>query len=303
MAWIEAHQSLRDHRKIIALATELCIPESHAIGLCVALWLWAIDNAPDGTLPSVPRIAERAAFWDGNPGELVAAMIKSGFIDDLEDGMQLHDWHDYAGRLIDKRKENTNRMRSKRATKVFKTKEDVHEMCDARAENMQQTFDARAGATVPYSTVPKEKDKEIDATSASTPISRRYTDDEKAPVAYLKSRLQALGVRDFARDWHLKGYAVSKAMQAHRTSAELMALIDEALASPYWGHRVTDMFRIQDYAKESALRQTTPITSGKETRRPEMYTQEVPRTAEEEIARDRALQAHFAELERARGAG
>ncbi len=90
---------------------------------------------------------------------------------------------------------------------------------------------------------------------------RGYTDDEKQPVNHLRAELEARGVMDFARNWHLKGYAVARNMLKNRTSSELVLLIDEAFEQPYWAHRITDMFRIQDYAKERALRQSAPANT------------------------------------------
>lgn len=122
MAYIEAHQSLRDHRKILALAAELDMAEPHVAGHCVYLWLWSLDNAPDGMLPESHRIIERAAAWIGVPGTLVAAMIAVGMLDQGDDGhLYIHDWFDYAGRLIEKRKSDAERKRQERANKGLAT--------------------------------------------------------------------------------------------------------------------------------------------------------------------------------------
>jgi hypothetical protein len=144
MAYLEVHQSLRDHRKILALAAELEMAESHVGGHCLWLWLWSLDNAPDGRLPGSVRIIERAADWHGASGALVAAMVKVGMLDEGEDGsLYIHDWYDYAGRLIEKRRANADRMRAARA----------QQSQDARVPHVQRTFDARAGAREEYSTV------------------------------------------------------------------------------------------------------------------------------------------------------
>ena len=50
MAWIQIHQQLKDHRKVLAAADELDIEPAHMLGLLISFWLWAIDNAPDGSL-------------------------------------------------------------------------------------------------------------------------------------------------------------------------------------------------------------------------------------------------------------
>lgn len=110
MAWIEVHQALRDHRKLLALADELNLPEPHAAGHVIYLWLWALDSAPDGVLPASERIIERAAYWEGERGAFVAALVSSGLADRDEDGrLHLHDWADYGGKVIAQRQANARR--------------------------------------------------------------------------------------------------------------------------------------------------------------------------------------------------
>ena len=91
MAWIELHQALPQHRKLLAL-----------------------DNAPDGDLSALPprQLAEICQFNARRAGELAAALRTSGFVD--ADG-RLHDWGDYTGRLIDQRAANRERQRQRRA--------------------------------------------------------------------------------------------------------------------------------------------------------------------------------------------
>lgn len=45
MAWIQIHQQLKDHRKVLAAADELDIEPAHMLGLLISFWLWAIDKA------------------------------------------------------------------------------------------------------------------------------------------------------------------------------------------------------------------------------------------------------------------
>ncbi|MDR2513878.1 MAG: hypothetical protein LBD02_01570 [Christensenellaceae bacterium] len=135
MAWIELHQTLPTNKKTVRLKNLLRIKTPQAVGHLCILWLWALDNAPDGDLSgfSTEEIAEVACWTGKNHGDFVGALVQAGFIDS---DMRLHDWYDYAGKLVDKRKQNAERMRR------------------ARATNVQRTDDERAGATVPYPTVP-----------------------------------------------------------------------------------------------------------------------------------------------------
>jgi len=115
MAWIEVHQTLVRHRKTLRLAKELRINRHRAIGLIIDLWCWSIDNAPDGDLSRLtPSEISAALAWTGNAPSFLRSLRASGFLD-ADD--HLHDWDEYAGRLIDKRNENAARMREIRTKK------------------------------------------------------------------------------------------------------------------------------------------------------------------------------------------
>lgn len=80
----------------------LKIKAAHAAGHLIFLWLWAIDNAPDGDLSglSAGDIAEISG-WSGKKAEVfMDALIEAGFLDP---DMKIHDWYEYAGKLIDQR--------------------------------------------------------------------------------------------------------------------------------------------------------------------------------------------------------
>ena len=82
MAWIEVHQTLPGHRKIKALKRELKIKTPQAVGHMVMLWLWAVDNAPDGDLSRIdPDDIAEAAEWPKDGRAFVDAMIRAGFLD------------------------------------------------------------------------------------------------------------------------------------------------------------------------------------------------------------------------------
>lgn len=133
MAWIELHQSLtNNHRKVVLLADRLDMEEPHVIGHLVCLWTWALDNAPQGILPASKRLVVRGAQYCGDTDHFFTAMVEVGFIDESLDGYILHDWYEYAGKLIERRASNAVRMRNARATNVLDT-------CNARAEHVSST--------------------------------------------------------------------------------------------------------------------------------------------------------------------
>lgn len=116
VAWLEVHQTLKDHRKNLAAADELEVEPAHMMGMLISFWLWALDNAPDGTLAGITsRTIARAAQWKGDPDRFVQVLTASGWLDSAENGPEIHDWYEYAGKLIDRRKADAERARKKRA--------------------------------------------------------------------------------------------------------------------------------------------------------------------------------------------
>jgi len=120
--WIESHQTLRDHPRKDKLAEDLFggmypdeVADCATVGLLHHLWWWALDYAGDGDLSGFSdRQIAKASRYGGDPRLLVEALVAAGF---LTSDRRLHDWHDYAGRLIEKREANAARNRAYRASK------------------------------------------------------------------------------------------------------------------------------------------------------------------------------------------
>lgn len=153
MAWIELHQSIWTHKKTLLLAAELGMSETHAVAHLIRLWTWALDNVPTGDLSGLPpKVIAIGAGWDKDPEVFVRAAINAGWFDETDEGLFIHDWQDYAGRLIEKRKANAERMRRARAEAAI-------EKCYECATHVQCTTSACAGATVPNRTVPNRTEE------------------------------------------------------------------------------------------------------------------------------------------------
>lgn len=149
MAWIESHQALSRHRKTLALAALLKTDRHKVLGHLHELWWWGLDNADvNGLLGNVSdRVIAEAAGWTlTNSGAFLAALVEAGFMDVGEDGLTLHDWYEYAGKLNERREENRERMRKKRTTKPPPHDPRTN---GASAEHVQRTSGARAPATGP----------------------------------------------------------------------------------------------------------------------------------------------------------
>lgn len=116
MAWIQVHQQLKDHRKLLAAADALEIEPPHMLGLLISFWLWALDNAPSGSLNGIGnRMMARAAQWNGDPDTFVEALTTAGLLKNTPDGLEIHDWYEYTGKLLDRRESEKNRARRRRA--------------------------------------------------------------------------------------------------------------------------------------------------------------------------------------------
>lgn len=154
MAWIESHQTLGSHPKTRKLAHLLKVSKPAAIGHLHCLWWWAVDYAEDGDLSRFDALdIAIGAEWEGDEELFAEALVTAGFLD-LDDagGYQIHDWDDYAGKLIERRKANAERMRAARAERESGTTK-------PRATHVQRTQRARAERpdhTVPNQTEPGE---------------------------------------------------------------------------------------------------------------------------------------------------
>ena len=126
MAWLEAHQELRDHPKTKRAARALGIARPQMIGHMLCLWWWCLDYAQDGDLSDFDNadIAD-AAEWEGDPETFVSALLncgpsdRPGFLIASDDGLTVNDWQEYGGKFIAKRggnKERQARHRERNAT-------------------------------------------------------------------------------------------------------------------------------------------------------------------------------------------
>lgn len=113
MAWIESHQETGRHPKTKKLARLLGVSLPAVVGHLHYLWWWALDFAPDGVLDKFDNddIAE-AMEWTGDSDTLVDAMISCGYIDETNHGLMIHDWGEYAGKLLERRAKDRARKRA-----------------------------------------------------------------------------------------------------------------------------------------------------------------------------------------------
>ena len=113
MAWFEAHETLARHPKTLKLARLLKTERRYAVGLLYDLFSWGLTAADkDGCLNGLDA-SDIASALDAPPGKkaqaLVDALVASEFLDFQGDAYYIHNWYDYAGKLMDKRESDRKR--------------------------------------------------------------------------------------------------------------------------------------------------------------------------------------------------
>lgn len=145
MAWIEFHQQLGRHPKVLRLAGKLHIHPAQVIGHLAYLWWWSLDYVPNGDLSaSTSTEIASAATWPGDADKFLAALKETEWID--ENGM-IHDWMDYAGKLVEQRSNERERTRM-RVAEYRK-----------RNTNVTALHGRSNGGTQPNPTIPNQTNK------------------------------------------------------------------------------------------------------------------------------------------------
>ncbi|HZK55700.1 MAG TPA: DnaD domain protein [Desulfosporosinus sp.] len=144
MSWIESHQEVGRHPKTKKLARLLEVSVVTVVGHLHYLWWWALDFAQDGYIGKYDEfdIAE-ACLWVGDHQAFVEALLQSGFVDQTESGLLIHDWFEYAGRLI-----------TQKEIKREKTNERVKRFRNKSAKTCNADVTLCNAPTVPNLTVP-----------------------------------------------------------------------------------------------------------------------------------------------------
>ena len=162
MAWIEVHQGLREHRKTYACAETLKISRVTMVGTLVSIWLWALDNTQDGSLAGISnRTIARVCDWPEKKADsLISALLECGWLDKDGDVLRIHDWTEYAGKLMERRAKDKERKKISRA---------IPKTSGGHPADIQ----GNSGATVPipYPTLPNQDNigNKPDSTCAPPP--------------------------------------------------------------------------------------------------------------------------------------
>lgn len=162
VAWIESHQELGRHPKTRKLARLLGVTVPTAVGHLHFLWWWALDFAQDGDLTRYdPEEIAFGAMWEEDATQFLQALVNAGFLDFDEEtnGYKLHDWDEYAGRLIERRNADAERKRKARETAKKRDSSgtsvpNVNDVADVRRTSAGHPQDVQRNLTVPNQTKP-----------------------------------------------------------------------------------------------------------------------------------------------------
>lgn len=220
MAWIESHQELARHPKTKKLSRKLNISIATAIGHLHLLWWWALDYAPDGCLSNfeMEDIADAIDYPHEQAEQLIQALLESEFIERDGDDLLLHDWFDYAGRLLEKREQNKERKRKSRSKKESSnvSHAPVTLPSQGKISDDSKSHGATEHNTTEHNTTEHNHTQQNSTehnNNKSESLSFFTTEFSLTPSAFMVEQLNSL-IDDFSDQWVLK--ALQVALTANR---------------------------------------------------------------------------------------
>ena len=256
--WIEVHQSLINHRKTLALADALGIKPVQVVGHVVALWTWAIDNAPrngDITVMS-PKSLALVMQWDGDPQVFFDKLAQVGFLDVFEDEVFIHNWERYIGRLIDRRESNADRQRR------FRERKSV-----AKPRNGYVTVTSPLHNGLPNQTEPN-RTNETPGVADANAGAKTKTPKERKPKSLPDPRVK-IAFDELVTLW---GYtpqnvkaetaAIKTILQRGFTPEQIVGCYQWLKAQPFWEPKFVGAHQIGNQVGEFIKPRASPPTNG-----------------------------------------
>jgi hypothetical protein len=101
MAWIESHQNLLHHPKVLDLMNLMEWDADVTLGKLHRFWWWCMDYAPDGDLRrhTASILAAAVGVPRKKANQFVNAMIQARWLE-KEPYFRVHDWWEYAGPFL-----------------------------------------------------------------------------------------------------------------------------------------------------------------------------------------------------------
>lgn len=258
MAWLPSHQEIRDHPKTRRLTVMLDVPRAQVIGHLHCLWWWALTYADDGDLTKFDALdIALAAEWEGDPQTFVDALLAcgggggNGFLElQGDDGLLLHDWDEYGGKYVEKRRREADRLR------------------EYRQSSASRTDDVRSTDPVPTANVggkSREEKSREEERPASADAERREDVDSLCDV--LVELVVATGARkpSVTKQWRDEARKLLDRDGVERGEAE--RVMRWALADDFWRANVLSMPKFRQKFDQLKLQQGRHLRAvGEQTR-------------------------------------
>lgn len=205
MAWIESHQELETHPKLLRLCNLLQVKQPQAIGHLMCLWWWSLKYAEDGVLDRFD-VADLllACRYEGSEQVFIEAMTKSGFLD--QNPLKIHDWVRYAGQWLRNKYASSNKQWLLKTWRIYGLK-----YGDKKATDKQVLRNKKATLTKPNLTKPNLS---LISGPPATEKPRQLTPVQKVVLVYK----MATGYEKDDKSWDQLNFA--------RCSKSAKALID-----------------------------------------------------------------------------
>lgn len=221
MAWIESHQSLANHPKLLKLIFITGCDRDRCIGKLSLLWWWALDYAEDGDLQTIqPEVLGRAMDIN-DPMEakkFIEALIECRFID--PETFYLHDWLDYAGRYLKTKYHTSNPSKYDKILKKYLGK----------PKGGLKSHIPKHKPTLTDLNLPKDTHKTVKDSRVPDTYAKQLFDQFWA--AYPKHKARAEAERAFL-----------KIHPDEQLLARMLSSIERAKTSDDWKNRTAGMFR------------------------------------------------------------
>jgi hypothetical protein len=205
--YVQSGTDLSDSWKVDTVAVALDVPYVQVLGHLHLLWWFTANATHDsqefGDLSRfTASILERRMRWSGTAGALVDALVASGWLDDVDGALFVHDWGDHSGAGVVRMNRNAARMRSSRAG---------NDVTNARADTVQaraDTVQARAD-TVRVQTSDAESTEAVRVLREVLNIGKLDASVRRAIVAALPDPTtdELDRLRRAAEAWKLRGYS------------------------------------------------------------------------------------------------
>ncbi len=114
MAWIEVHQELRSHPKVVRTSVRLKKDLATTLGYLVSLWLWASAYARDGDLTAYTSDEISMACNAIDVRDLKKILIETRWLDEKGGKILIHDWKKHGLRVLEQAKRRTAKSRKEK---------------------------------------------------------------------------------------------------------------------------------------------------------------------------------------------